>query len=155
LVTLPVSTPKLASRTIFAYRDLALCAPGHPLAEHATVTLKQLLRFRLLLLPLETRSRMLLERDLSRARAGAATAAAATVMELGSVHLQKAFARIGLGVAIAPDYAVRSEVAAGEIRAIAVKDLSPRRIGVIQRDRRSLSPAAQSFLSMLVGNPRR
>ena len=144
LVTLPASTPQLVSRTIFDYRDLALCTPEHTLAARSSVNLQRLVRSRLLLLPSGTRSRTLLERDLSRAGA-----AAVTVMELGSVHLQKSFAKIGLGVAIVPDYAVRAETAAGEIRGIPVVDLSPRRIGVIHRDRRPISPAARTFLTML------
>jgi len=144
LVTLPVSTPKLESRTIFGYRDLALCAPGMPPAGRRSVALEELVGARLLLLPPETRSRMLLERDLSRAGV-----AAANVMELGSVHLQKSFARIGLGVAIVPDYAVQAETAAGEICAVPITGLSRREIGVIYRDGRPLSPAARTFLAML------
>lgn len=144
LITLPVGTPQLASRPVFSYRELALCTREHPLSSQQATTLKQLAGHRLLLLPHGTRSRMLQERDL--ARAGVVPS---SVMELGSVHLQKAFASYGLGVAIVPEYAVRTEVSNGTIVGVGVKGLSTRSVGIIYREKRPFSAAARAFLEMV------
>ena len=144
LVTLPVAGPQITSRTILTYRELALCAPDGPLKRRTSITLRQLVQHRLLLLPQTTRSRTLQERDL--ARAGAAET---TVMELGSVHLQKAFARFGLGIGIVPEYAARAEIDSGELIGIPVSGFSKRQVGVIQRKTRPLSTVARTFLDML------
>lgn len=144
LVTLPVVGPQLASRTILSYRELALCPPDGPLGGKSAVTLKQLVQHRLLLLPHLTRSRTLQERDLARANASETT-----VMELGSVHLQIAFARFGLGIAIVPEYAARREIDSGELIGVPVTGLAKRQVGVIQRKSRPLSTVARTFLEML------
>ena len=146
-LSLPVDTAGLVVTEFFHYRDVAISLQDGTEAPRARVRLGDLAQNRLLLLERETRTRMLLESQLD-----SEGVALRSVMELGSVEVQKRFARLGLGVAVVPDYAVASELASGALYASAVENLEKRRVGMVIRETRTLSAAARAFIHLAGGS---
>jgi LysR family cyn operon transcriptional activator len=146
LVTLPASLPQLTSSNLFSYKEHAVYQAEGPLGGQESLSLEQLAANRLLVLPPGTRSRMLQERDFARAGVELPN-----VMELGSVHLLKAFARIGFGVALVPEYAVAPDELLSGIASCRIPDLTERQVGIVYRAKRQLSAAARSFIAMVAG----
>ena len=71
-------------------------------------------------------------------------------LELGHTEAIKQGVLAGLGVALVSEYAVRSEVAGGRLRALGVRGLAiQRHFHVIRHEARSLTPAARAFLEFL------
>ncbi len=80
-------------------------------------------------------------------RAGAAPRSR---LELGHTEAIKQGVLAGLGVAFVSEYAVRSEVAGGRLRSLAVRGFPiQRHFHVIRHEARSLTPAARAFLEFL------
>jgi len=80
-------------------------------------------------------------------RAGAAPRSR---LELGHTEAIKQGGLAGLGVAFVSGYAVRSEVAGGRLRSLAVRGVPiQRHFHVIRHEARSLTPAARAFLEFL------
>jgi len=80
-------------------------------------------------------------------RAGAAPRSR---LELGHTEAIKQGVLAGLGVAFVSEYAVRSEVAGGRLRSLAVRGVPiQRHFHVIRHEARSLTPAARAFLEFL------
>jgi DNA-binding transcriptional LysR family regulator len=71
------------------------------------------------------------------------------VMELGSVEVIKRYVEVGLGVSIIPGFTAEAEIKAGRLYAIRLEWLPSRAVGVVQRRKGYLSPAAQMFLKLL------
>ena len=140
LITLPISNPRLTVRTLFAYREIAVCSPNHPIAEHRTVNLADLSEHRILILEEGTKSRSLFDEKL-----GALGLVPQSRMEVGSVEVQKAFAQIGLGVAIVPDFSIVHDGVPSHLAVREITDLPARRIGMVTRTSPPLSRAAQEF----------
>jgi DNA-binding transcriptional LysR family regulator len=144
LVTLPVLEPRVETQPLFWREDVAICRPGHPLAEQPSVQLEDVVRFPLLLLDRGSTSRILLDQML--ARAGLIPK---VVMELGSVEVIKRFVEIDLGISIIPGFSAETEIQAGRLHAIRLNWLPNRAVGVVQRRKGYLSPAAVMFLKLL------
>lgn len=140
IALLPCASDRITAVPLFNYREIAVCANDHPLARRKRISLDALSAFPLLLLEPRTRSRSLL--DLEFARQGIAPR---RIIELGSVELQKELARIGLGVAIIPDYALGS----AELHVVALRELRARSVGVIHRNDRPLPATARALLASL------
>jgi len=80
-------------------------------------------------------------------RAGAAPRSR---LELGHTEAIKQGVLAGLGVAFVSEYAVRSELAGGRLRSLAVRGVPiQRHFHVIRHEARSLTPAARAFLEFL------
>ncbi len=144
LATMPVSHVQLSEKPIFGYHDVAVCKPSHSLAKRSAIDLMGLSQIRLLLLEPGTKSRSLI--DQAFINSGCAPG---SVMELGSVEVQKDFAKIGLGVAIVPDFAVGGEAKDGTLSVLKIKNVPKRQVGTVIRKTRSLSLAAKTFLAKL------
>ncbi len=144
LMTEPQPSERFDVQSLFDYREVAVCAPDYPLVSSERLGLQQLCRERLLLLEKGTKSRGLLDQDF--ATLGAAPSA---VMEFGGVEVQKACARLGLGVAIIPDFAAHGDLDQGRLRQITIDGLSPRKVALVTESRRQLSRVAKSFLGRL------
>jgi DNA-binding transcriptional LysR family regulator len=144
LVTLPVLEPRIEARPLFWREDVLICSPGHPLTEQHSVTLEDIIRYPLLLLDKGSHSRILLDQMLGRAGL-----IPKVVMELGSVEVIKRFVEIDLGVSIIPGFTAEAEIRAGRFHAIRLNWLPNQAVGVVQRRKGYLSPAAQMFLELL------
>ena len=117
---------------------------GHPLARRRSVTLPDVARYRLLLPPRGTAFRA----DLDAAAATAGTSLQPEA-ELDGVRLTASMVFQGYGVAVLPATAVSSWQATDRWRAVPLKDLPPRQVGVVQRRRGLPSAPARALLEIL------
>jgi LysR family transcriptional regulator, cyn operon transcriptional activator len=143
VATLPLAAADLDSKPLLRRRDVLICAPGHPLAQSSAPTLADLCQYNLLLLDPTSTSRLLLDRLLREA------GLQPQISDLGSVEVIKRYVAIGLGISIAPAFAVVGEVERGELHAVPLPWLPPIQIGIVTRRKGVRSPAAQAFLALL------
>lgn len=143
-VTMPMKDAHLSIRPFYTYSVVAVCATDHAYAQQSRADLSSLTKHRLLLLEPGTKSRMLLDEAFSRAKI-----TPASIMGFGSVEVQKAFAKKGIGIAIVPDFSVKKEAEQDELAVIPVRGIARRAIGIITRKNSMLSIAAQRFLSLI------
>jgi len=142
IVTLPIENPKLHSEVFLRCADVAICSPGHPLAEQEAVSLAELSEYPLLLLEPGSNSRLLLEKAFDVHNISLSPA-----MDLGSIDVIKKLVSIGLGVSIVPEFALQTQEE--ELVALPINELPQREIGIIRcRKTNYLSIAVQKFLSM-------
>ncbi len=143
-VTLPVSSPDLASEPLFVREDVAIFAPDHPLAGRKRLRFDDLLVYPLLLLDTGSRTRSFIDERL-RERADPPRIA----MELASIEVIKRLVALGFGVSVVPRISVEAEVAAGTLRCASVFPRAQRRmLGVVYPRAAPLSHAAQSFVEL-------
>ena len=72
-------------------------------------------------------------------------------MEISSPEAMKHLTRAGLGVSILPRPVVAPELESGVLVELPVRPRIERHIGMVHRDRETLSPAARVFLEMVEG----
>jgi DNA-binding transcriptional LysR family regulator len=107
--------------------DVVITPPGHPLARRRRIPLAALAPHPLLLLDRSTASRAHLEAAFSRL-----ARRPAVVMEMSSVEVLKRLCQLGFGLSVVPGWAVRREVAAGELAARPLAGVpGPRRVGLV------------------------
>jgi len=142
IVTLPIKNPTLHSEVFLRCADVAICAPGHLLAEQEAVSLDELSQYPLLLLEPGSNSRLLLEKAFDLCDIPLSSA-----MDLGSIGVIKKLVSIGLGVSIVPEFALRTEEEG--LVALPINELPQREIGVIRCRKSNYLPlAVKEFLSM-------
>lgn len=144
LVTMPVDENNLVVRRLFSYKNVAVCSREHPVAELAKITVPALVKQRLLLLEPGTKNRILL--DEAFARSGVKPA---SVMEFGSVEVQKSFAETGIGVAVVPEFAIGKRDKRGGLKSMPIRKLRKNEIGILVKKNRKLSPAVSEFIALL------
>ena len=144
LVTLPVNDSHLVVRKLFAYRNVAVCSREHPVASCKKIPLSSLIKHRLLLLDTGTKNRTLLDEALSRVGLKPRS-----LMEFGSVEVQKSFAETGIGVAVVPEFAVGKHDRKKGLMKVPVHKLGRNEFGIIINKNRALSPAASEFVAQL------
>jgi len=143
IISLPVTEPQLESDYLCERVEVAVCAPDHPLAGQAHVSLAALVAHPLLLLEKGTTSRTLFDQLLAQA------GLAAQMTDLGSIEVLKRYAEIGLGVAVVPAMSVAEEVERGRLRLLTLPWLPVRAIGVVRRRTSYVAPAERVFLDLL------
>jgi len=147
IVTLAALKPELEAMPLFPRHDVVICHPQHPLAQRATVLLKDLEAYPLILLDQRCASRRLIDELCAQARVRLRIS-----MELSSIEVIKRFVRIDAGLSVVPAIAVQDEVQAGGLAAVTLHDFqqhAPYKMGVIYKKGRYLSLAARSFLQAL------
>lgn len=143
LVNLPLVDPDIESESLFA-ETAVLVSPGdHPLAAIATVELDDVARHPILLEPPGTAFRDALDADL--ARAGLALTPLA---EIDGMRLLATLAFDGFGPAILPATALPA-AASGSWRAVPVRGLTPRAVGLAVPRRGRPSAPAQAVVELL------
>lgn len=142
--TLPFEHPQLRSEGLMPREDVAICAPGHPLAGRRRVRFAQLLEHPLVLLDPSSRSRGFLDEQ-----AAAAGLRPRVAMELGSVEVVKRMVELGFGASIVPRVCIGDELERGSLRAVGLFRKAERRaIGLLSPARRPLGPAAEVFADL-------
>lgn len=129
VVHLPVSEPGLDSKELFAEDLLLLAHRKHPLADRTTITLAELAEHPILLAPLGTAHRRIVDRA-----AAARGVSLKTQAEIDGVRLMTSLAFDGYGPAIVPASAIPVWLS-GEFTRIAVPELPRRVVGWVQRTR--------------------
>jgi DNA-binding transcriptional LysR family regulator len=126
---------KLIHKKFKRYYERAVVASDHPLAQQQYVTATQLAKYPLLLLEAPTLSRKLLDRWFQQK-----DCIPGNLMNLGSVDGQLALARVGLGVALVPDFAIPNDLISVSIRGAQEREIAL----FYQR----LKPTAQAWLRL-------
>lgn len=143
IISLPVNEPLLESEFLCERTEVAVCAPDHPLAAQAQVTLAELTSYPLLLLEKGTTSRALFEQLLAQ------SGLSPQITDLGSIEVMKRYAEIGLGIAVVPAMAVAADVQLGRLHALTLPWFPVRAVGVVRRRHSHAAPAEQVFLELL------
>src|SRR6185295_322571 len=134
---------ELSEEPLFVDRLAAFVPRSHPLADRHSVALREVAAYPLILTGHDSSVRALVERALEQQQVSATIAQEASYM---TTALEMAAA--GLGIAILPDSAIASSTIA--VRRVAMrKPVLTRRIGIITKAGRSLSPAAQKLVELL------
>jgi DNA-binding transcriptional LysR family regulator len=127
-------------------------APGHRFASRRRIPLKALLGEPLIVREQGSGSRRTLEKGLERS--GGSLAGLNVTLELGSNAAIRDAVKRGLGIAFLSRLAVRRELDAGELHAVAVTGLALNRVFyLVHHRRRPLSPAASAFVHFLAAYP--
>lgn len=117
---------------------------AHLMARQPSVTLRELVTFPLILPGKGSSVRELLERTLRRERLPLTVA-----YETHYMSTALSMARAGLGIAVLPEFATHDE-GGSELRCLTInRPVLSRKIEIIQRKDRSLSPAAQRMAEIL------
>jgi LysR family transcriptional regulator, cyn operon transcriptional activator len=143
IISLPVNEPLLESEYLCQRAEVAICAPDHPLATQAQVTLAALAAYPLLLLEKGTTSRILFDQLIAQA------GLSPQVIDLGSIEVMKRYAEIALGVALVPAMAVTTEVESGRLHTLALPWLPVRAVGIVRRRSSYVTPAERIFVDLL------
>lgn len=134
----------LKATLLLTDRLCAFVPKSHLLGRSGSVTLKELISQPLILTGKDSSVRELVERALKRERIQPKIA-----YETNYMSTAVSMVRAGLGIAILPEFA-SSEEHSGDIRTVAIsKPLLSRKIEVITRKDRSLSPAAVKMTELL------
>jgi DNA-binding transcriptional LysR family regulator len=96
----PTIHKDLRKEILFDFNKIALCTKDSPLAQKSKISLNELLKHRLLVLPKETRTRQLLDEEFAYKNL-----VMQNIMEVGNTSVQQEFVKANLGIAIMPDYA--------------------------------------------------
>lgn len=148
VVAYPPSRPQLSSIPLSEDELVLICHSGHPLAQHKSISLKQL----------ASQPFVTFQRDIPTRRAldkifknhGLSIIAKA---EFDNIELIKRAVEIGLGISLVPSMTVSSEVQAGILKALTVSE-GPfmRPIAALCRRGRAVPPAVKKFIAVLTGN---
>jgi DNA-binding transcriptional LysR family regulator len=152
LVGRKADNPHLEFRYLTSDRMVLAVPPRHALSGRRKVSLKQLFRYPLVLREVGSGLRHCFEQSLERA--GRSAADLRVALELGSNEAVKEAVRRGAGVAVLSSFAIRKELKAGQLHALAVSDLQCDRDMYIVQDRRRVLPLpARLFLLFLETHP--
>jgi DNA-binding transcriptional LysR family regulator len=144
VVTSPLAPDsRLRFEALLPHQDLAICAPGHPLARKRQVRLDELLAQPLLLLDRTTGARAALDAVFARARLQPRVA-----MEMSSVEVLKRLVELGFGVSIVPALAVGRELRARTLAPVRVALPTGRQIGLVTPAAGPMAPAAVAFVEI-------
>lgn len=149
LVTLPLRHARLDVIPLAAREDVVICARSHPLAASSRARLRDLARYRWLLLDRAAHTRRFLDAQFRRAGLQPHVA-----METASLEVIKRLVELDLGISLAPRIAVQDELRAGRLHAVEVfARRDARRLGVVTVRGRPPSPAAARFIELLRERP--
>jgi DNA-binding transcriptional LysR family regulator len=152
LVGRKIDNPHLDFRFLASDRMVLVVPPGHVLSQRQKVSVKQLPRYPLVLREEGSGLRHCFEKSLDKV--GLSLADLQVTLELGSNEAIKEAVLRGVGVAVLSTYAVQKELRAGQLHALAVRDLHcDREMFVVQDRRRVLSFPARLFLLFLDTHP--
>jgi len=141
-------SPQLEFRGFGWDRLVLVVSPQHPLAMRTVVSLRELIKHRLIVREAGSGSRQCLEQALRRA--GLSLDDWESVMELGSNLAIKEAVQRGLGIAIVSQYVVRDWVESGQLAQVAIaRWKAARRFYAVWRRHKPLPVAAQLFLDVL------
>jgi DNA-binding transcriptional LysR family regulator len=148
LVGRKMDNPHLEYRFLARDRMVLIAPPRHPLSRRKKVSIKDVIRYPLVLREPGSGLRHCFEKSLQRAEASVADLQIA--LELGSNEAIKEAVLRGLGLTILSIYAVQKEIAAKKLRALPIADLRCDREMYLVWDRRRVMPfPARAFLTLV------
>lgn len=143
--TMPVDAPDLSAHPVYREPLVPVVHRSFPLAGRRRVTLEQLAEHGVISYPSGAMTRRLIEAVF--ADAGVAYR---STMDVSSPEAMKRLAQAELGVVILPRPVVSAELRGGSLVELSMGRVRfEREIGMVYRDRDTLSPAARVFLEMV------
>lgn len=127
-------------------RLCAFVSRSYPLAHEGPITVKELMSYPLILTGRDSSVREILERALKRERLIPTIA-----FETNYMSTAISLARVGLGVAILPESAAKADRSSTVYSTPIIRPTLSRKIEILQRRDRSLSPAAAKMVELLRG----
>lgn len=145
IMSLVANTPALEFLPFLNNSIVAVAAPGHPLATRSALSLQDLTAWPLLIREPGSATRQACSEYFHQKRAHFAQ-----TLEIGSLDAQREAVVAGLGLALLPRHAVRSQLAQGLLRELPVTELPLRRSWCLAYPRgKHLSPVAQAFFAFV------
>lgn len=141
--------PEIEFKLLLQDRFVAACRRDHPLASKKRVTWSELYEHEYVSVDKTSGNRLLLDQALS-----AVTPSAPSVCETRHVTTMLGLVEAGLGVAAVPSMAMPGENHPILTSVPLVEPVVKRRVGIVRRRGRQLTPAAQEFHQMMVGAKR-
>lgn len=143
IVGIEAADPSLAQQVLFDEGFVLVCPAGHPLAQTAQLTLRELAGCPLVLLDHSTGSRPLIDRAF--ARAGVTPQVA---IDVGHPATAFRMVQAGLGVSVLPALSLPLPDTQA-LRAVPLEAGFSRQVVLARRRQRSLSPAAQRLWDLI------
>jgi DNA-binding transcriptional LysR family regulator len=137
--------PEVEFKSLLEERFVAACRRDHPLAGKKRVTWNELYEHEYVSVDKTSSNRLLLDRALS-----AVTPRAPSVCETRHVTTMLGLVEAGLGVAAVPSMAMPGNNHPVLTSVPLVEPVVKRRVGIVKRRGRSLTPAAQEFYKAIV-----
>jgi DNA-binding transcriptional LysR family regulator len=145
VVAYPSRRPQITVIPFRQDRLVLVCPPGHPLARHRQVSVAKLAGEPFVGYERDIPTRRETDRLLRRY-----DVEVRYVMELDNIETIKRVVEIGTGLAILPEPAVRPEVRGKTLVAVQLSDeVFLRPLGIIHRQGKHFSPAAEKFIEFL------
>lgn len=149
VVAYPTRRPQITVLPFRQDRLVLVCPPSHPLARHRTVSVKKLAGEPMVGYERDIPTRK--ETDRILRRYGVETR---YVMELDNVETIKRVVEIGRGIAILPEPVVKPEIRTRTLAVVQFADETfLRPLGIIHRQGKHFSPAAEKFIEFLRAEP--
>jgi DNA-binding transcriptional LysR family regulator len=146
LVSFPQKSPKLSALPWREEPMVLACAPGHALAENASISPRQLSGQRYIHFDKNLIIRRKVDRYLREQGI-----AVEVVLEFDNIENIKQAVAVGAGVALLPEPTLRREVRGHTLAAVPLQGQGfTRPLGIIHRRRHRLSHGAQGFLKLLL-----
>jgi DNA-binding transcriptional LysR family regulator len=144
VVTLPVTSRDLTIAPFCVDPLVAIAPTRSPLAGRRAVTPRELAQERLIVYERGGTIRRIVEEWFRRV-----DLAPRVAMELGNAEAIKRLVSAGLGLAVTSAVSVQDEVRRGKLAAIPLRPTLHRRLGIIRRRDKPISPALQAVLGVL------
>jgi LysR family transcriptional regulator, low CO2-responsive transcriptional regulator len=146
------ANPHLVFRHFATDRMVLVVPPGHELSKRKKLSVKQLVRYPLILREPGSGLRNCLEKSLERA--GISISQVTVSLEVGSNQAIKEAVIEGAGVAVLSSYAVIKEIKSRQLRSLEITGLQCDREMFVVIDERRVPPlAARMFLTFLESHP--
>ena len=150
VVTLPVTSRDLTIAPFCVDPLVAIAPTSSPLAGRRAVTPRELAQERLIVYERGGTIRKIVEEWFRRV-----DLAPRVAMELGNAEAIKRLVSAGLGLAVTSAVSAQDEVRRGKLAAIPLRPALHRRLGIIRRRDKPISPALQAVLGVLAPPRRR
>ncbi len=145
VIAYPSKRPQIRLIPFREDRLVMICNPTHPLARHKTVTVKHLESQNFVGFEKDIPTHKAIEKILQKHHVRVNY-----VAEVDNIEVIKRIVEVGTGIAIAPEPAVGPEVQSGTLIAVPFSDENfVRQLGIIYKEARHFSPAAEKFIDTL------
>jgi DNA-binding transcriptional LysR family regulator len=145
VIAYPSRRPQIRLIPFREDRLVLICDPAHPLAKQRSVSIRKLEGQNFVGFEKDIPTHKAIERILQRH-----SIRVQYVAEVDNIEVIKRIVEVGTGISIAPEPAVRPEVRNKSLIAIPFNDETfVRQLGIIHKEGRHFSPAAEKFIETL------
>lgn len=145
VIAYPTKRPQIRLIPFREDRLVLICAPSHPLAKQKSIAMKSLDGTNFVGFEKDIPTHKAIERAVQRHGIRLHY-----VAEVDNIEVIKRIVEVGTGISIVPEPAVRPEVRNKSLVALSISDETfVRQLGVIHKEGRHFSPAAEKFIETL------